>query len=935
MELWKRNLQGLVLGLFALGLTPLHAEQIGISGFKYLNKNDNSMTLDAEQAQDLLNVDIRPNGKSVKKREGYGLYKDLVTSQGVHGGHHFFDTSGNDVQIWGSSTSLFGIVGDGAATQLVSSATLNATWDCSDTQGYAYCVNSSRNVYLRTDGKTITWGTSPLGTMVESTPERVIVSGVSGAANSLYFSESGVFTNFTPGLSETSPFIEVIASPGAKITHVRYGCGKTLWWKDQSFGYLTGSDQFNITNTIVSDNIGTTDNASAIDPGGSVWFRGQDGHIWKYDCTALTKESLDITPVVSVTGRRTTNYWTQTTASDFNGGYVVPNGPSLSLDTSTVSGSILVRSTSIVDTSSDNFNSGSYTVGIDTYTQPGRIMLKNYVAETFNGSLGVFTDDTACAGDSAYASGAYYCAASGQTCCANSPALSISSDVVVQINVGEHNTGGDAVVALSSSPSNSWWQAGYNGSTTDVQLCKVNAYTISCSGGALLCTADVAGKINSDNTLGMIVYSTGTIAVTWNGTVACTATSLGNIPAFTYVSLINRDGGGTRNYIDNVYVGARTGVFTSRAFDTQLSTPTWGTMTTGYGTPSSSTTVSMDYSCSTSAVGGYTPRYTVGDSTAIAQCSHKRYLVWSSSLTTVNPMYIPTVSSVTVVAASTGTYYSAVKQATNLSAWDTFSAGQTLNDGTLTYYTRASTGAFTVTSSTPSWYAQTNGGVVAASTGTYMQTKIDFGISVATQSPTVNDFTFNWFDGTASDQSYATYFDNAIWFSVPYGSGQSTNNYIFKYDLINEGWTLYNFGAGGFATQNNRLYFGEVAGDQLFRYGGSTSDNGSAITAYWKSKDFPGSDPFLQNTYDQIDTLWVQDTNQSATVTYTLDTSSATAYTVNLSSPGYSIINHRKLLPGRLGYTANWKFGDESATSEWELLGFRFGLSGQPYRPTK
>ncbi len=178
------------------------------------------------------------------------------------------------------------------------------------------------------------------------------------------------------------------------------------------------------------------------------------------------------------------------------------------------------------------------------------------------------------------------------------------------------------------------------------------------------------------------------------------------------------------------------------------------------------------------------------------------------------------------------------------------------------------------------------------------------------------------------------YFDNAIWESVAFGAGQATNNYIFRYDLINEGWTLYSFGAGGMLVQSNTLYFGDTStsGANVFNYGTVTSDNGSSIQSYWRSKSFSGADPFLQNALTNIDIFAKKDQGTTLTATYTTDTSTATAYSVSLSTSN-AITQSRKLLPsGKMGYTFDYKFGDTSTSSSWEVLGYRIGFQQQPYR---
>jgi hypothetical protein len=57
-----------------------------IGPFGGLNNADSAFVIPANKAQDLLNVDVTPGGRSVKKRRGYGLSATLaVTTSPVHG----------------------------------------------------------------------------------------------------------------------------------------------------------------------------------------------------------------------------------------------------------------------------------------------------------------------------------------------------------------------------------------------------------------------------------------------------------------------------------------------------------------------------------------------------------------------------------------------------------------------------------------------------------------------------------------------------------------------------------------------------------------------------------------------------------------------------------------------------------------------------------
>lgn len=758
----------LALSLAILGSYPLSADQVSATSFKGLNSNENSVIIDPSQAQDLLNVDVSAGGKSIKKRSGYGLYKAIGTGQPMRGGYHAFDSSGNDYQIWGSSTSLYGIVADGTPAQLISSATLNSTWDCADTQGNSYCVDSNRDAFIKTNGSTKQWYVSPLGSIVEATPDRIVVTGVASSPNTLYVSQSNNFTNFTTGVNDTDAFTEVIAAPGSHLTHLRWGCGKLLWWKDASFGTFDFDNQYTAQVKTVSDVIGTFDNTSAIDPGGNVWFRGQDGHTWKYDCSSLEKMTVELTPTVGLSGRRVSNLWFQTTTQEFELG--------VTSDTNISNNTVYLNLNSSGTVSDPGFEGADWLESGD-WSHYGSFPVMSGTLTPVEGSL--FEADLV---TSPYDPKAMLIDATDST-------------VYVSTNIPFWN---DAA-----------W----------------HSLTIS-SGTALGRRCNLVFQVGSQQVIS---------------------------PASFIV-----------------------------------------------GGP-----ISMKYSTNYGVSGG--------------------------SMLAIDSITVGGISTV-----STGYYTSAVHNAPNLRTWGTVSAGYDNYLSTHTLYMRSSTSSFTVNSSTPAWSLVRQGGLVSVSTGTYFQFKdVMVVTSSTTRTPELRDISINWYEGDSSDQAYMQYFDNAIWESVTYGDGQSANNYIFKYDLINDGWTLYNIGTGGMLIENNILYFGSPSTSEIYNYGTSHSDNGSPISAYWRSKSFTGSDPFLQNQLSNIDVFSKKDQGASLTITYTTDTSTATSYAVSLSTSSSVIQNRKKLPSGKLGYTFDLEVGDNSVTSNWEMLGYRIGFIQLPYRPTQ
>lgn len=893
-----------------LGLNVAFADQVAATKFRGLNNQANSVTIGPDEAQDLLNVDVSITGQSFKKRSGYGLYKAFGISKPTHGGYHAFDSTGNDYQLWGTSTSLYGIVADGTPTQLISSATLNSTWDCADTQGFSYCVTSSRDAYIKTNGTTMVWNITPLGTMVESTPDRVVVAGVSGSPNTLFVSQSNTFTNFTVGTNATDAFNEVIASPGSKLTHIRWGCGKLLWWKDQSFGYFDFDDQFTAQVKTVSDVIGTFDNTSAIDPGGRVWFRGQDGHTWMYDCSILTKQSINITPDVQVAGKRTTNLWTQTTQSDFQTG-LVSSSPVTYVSTNTLSftispGDVIVSSFQAVEISSTQWIAGSAN-NMTIYPSSVTISTNNAGNITNPDFESAFAGNWTATGNGSFLI-QQFASAAGGTCGTINPQSGSfiakgAMDLTLSVFAFEAidlNSNVLASINLPQPDDCAWRQSALAPGNNIGKRVKFRFHTASVTPGD--------------------EYLTTTDSYIWGGVI-------------TFYYATSHNGSNDFQAFDNVQNGSSTitsGSFTSQVYNTGFTSATYSL--SNFAWTANTSTPTFNLQTSRTPTGPWRSILTSSGTNAVGD----QFVQYTSTISVgAGDNALTSITGATILARSTGTYYSAVHSAPNFTSWSTFGVNAPNNGGTQTFYVRAGTNTFSIGSTTPTWTATTAGGLITASTGTFMQFRDDFAITTATHTPTLNDFTLNWFEGTASDQAYMLYFDNAIWESVAFGVGQSTNNYVFKYDLINDGWTLYNFGVGGMLVQGNALYFGDTSNSNVFNYGNSTSDNGTAINAFWKSKDYVGGDPFLQNQLTNIDTFAKKNQGTTLTATYVMDTSTTTTYSISLTDPLRAIVQSRKLIPsGKLGQVFNIQYGDTSASSSWEILGYRIGFTQLPYRPT-
>lgn len=892
-----------------------------IGPFGGLNNTDNAATIPADKAQDLLNVDLSLGGRSVLKREGFGLaYALSITTSPVHGVYNFFDASGNDVALAFNDTRMTSSINGGAITVLFSSGPVGATYQCTDSQGFAYCVNTTRNNVIKTNGATYSMQTVvTTGTMITVTPDRLVQSGFSAAPNRVDFSAAADFTSWTTGVAATSAFQFTVSAPGSRITHITYAFNRVMWFKDASFGFIMpGQTAADWVVQTVSPNVGTLDNTSVYYQG-ILYFRGNDAHIWSYDGSNLVKLTRDIGGTINASQSRASNSWTQTTQADFQAGATSPGGW---VSTESVSGILYLATTTpvspFVDTNSSDFNSAFSLTNVDTTTVSGSVKLT--LDLTLAASLKEDEQNSGLINLSA---------------CTPDPYIAQqwqpSSDyILASITLRLKKVGTPDNYSLSIWNDNSNTIGTFITSTTITTASLSTSYAeynyVFSSSKTLLGTSKYwmsIGKVTAQTCVG-------TDYVDWAG-------ANGSTGFYDNGSYSNNHTAWRQVYGKGF---SASGNLVSRAFDVGFTTNTWlwnwSTFSTSQSTPTN-TTLTYETQTSSSATGIFNTLVSVSSGSSPTS-SIQQFIRYKASFATSNTSTSPILNLVSLANGDrrrpSGSFYSAVKNAPNITTWDTFTVTKQDNDGTHTFYTRASTNPIPVTSSTPSWTAISAGAVPSISTGTYFQVRDDFLILMATQNPTLFDFTQSWFEGSASDKAYATFFDDAIWWSIASGAGATSNNTILKFDLTNTAWLKYDIPINGFYTRQNRLYFGSALTGNVFKYGDSDSDNGDAIEAYWKSKDFFMSSPFTDDDVTNLSFFFKAVENSSMTATFIVNGSSETEYTIPLSRLNASYGRYNRNLPlGTVGNTFSVKFGNESADQPFEVFAIGYSITPKSWKP--
>jgi hypothetical protein len=899
-----------VLGLFALGPVLADDYAIGVVGpFGGLNNTDDALIIPTNKAQDLLNVEVSPGGRSVLKRHGYGIAATLaVTTSPVHGIYNFFDASGNSVDLYFNDTRMSGSVAGGAVTVLFSTGSSGATYQCVDSQGFAYCNSTARSTLIKTNGST--YSTLSLvnstGTLIAVTPERLVTSGFSEAPSRIDFSKANDFTTWVVGGNPTDPTQYTIVAPGSRITHIVYAFGRIIWFKNSSFGYVFPGDTLDSWQIrTISPTVGTLDNAS-IYVEGHLYFRGQDGHIYDFDGSNYQKMTRDISGTISTSQSRGSGAWTITTQSEFQTGVSSPTG---SLSTSLAAGSVVCSSFTVTHTSTADFSGTTSNVSVAT------------------GSVYLTTNNAGSVTNNGFESG------SGTT-----------ADNWAQNSQWER-TASQATKCGTVSPSAGSWFIMDTQNGNSVNSCSLYANLVRASDGSILSTTTVTagacswatGTISSSTFAGMRVKLRFQSSCSDGNSVNLQTNEsyiLGGDITFKYRLEAPTNPATTPNYVmvDDIQLGSSTvtsGTYTSPSINMGISSPI---VNVGISYTVNDSTPTFQIQTASSTNGQWT---TIMTSTGTNKWSTGQWMRYVLSFTVGQWTSRTTVDDVTITARSTGTYYSAINNAPNISGWDSFTATKQNNGGAHSFFIRASNTSFGVTSTTPTWTAVTSGGTPSITTGTYMQVRDDFTVTTATDNPQLDDFSLLWFEGSAADKAYGTYFKDALWWSVVAGTGSTTNNRILRYDFLNQDWTLYTLGNNGMLVRNNALYFGDPAGGYVYKYGDVENDNGSAINSYWKSKDFFADNPFVDKELVNVSVAADSIANSSMTVTYTVNGSSSTSYTMNLYDASKTIIRSNKNVPsGRTGNTFSFQFGNNAADQPFEVFAIQYGIRPKSWNPT-
>lgn len=278
-----------------------------------------------------------------------------------------------------------------------------------------------------------------------------------------------------------------------------------------------------------------------------------------------------------------------------------------------------------------------------------------------------------------------------------------------------------------------------------------------------------------------------------------------------------------------------------------------------------------------------------------------------------------------------------INPGTGITAWGAFTVNNVLSGGTISYavYSDTDTSISTaIASSFISSQTITSGSTPTISTAAYATWTALFSRTISTQALALNDVTLQWYQGPLSHNWGTSDKDHRILWSVAEGTS-TVPNATYIYDPRFDSWLKYSIPFDAPARVGSSIYYGGVSTGVVYQWPSGNTDNGSAITAYWKSKDFIAPDPYVEKDYSAIGFLAKTQTGSNLDVTYTINTTSAVTRNFSLTdSSGASMKRVNFNLPtGKYGTFINLKFGNDDADAPFELYTFKYDYKPRPWRP--
>lgn len=876
---------------------PCYADDMTIAGpFVGLNNTDSSITLLEGEAQDTLNVESSQDALALNKRKGYALLQALdVATSPVTGSIFFKTAAGESIKLYGYDTKVIKSVNGGLFSVVYDTAPVGSHWSFCASNGKAYAFNSSTFSFtpFSYDGDSLTYYPSmPKASLCTTTADRMLLAGTTDFPSRIYFSRSGDFSDFVVGIDPEDPGFEEIGLPGEKITNIFATQSEWLAYKSNSMTSIQGTNQYDLLPSVVSEKIGMIEPRAIVQHEGAVYFKSSDGKFYAYAAGTLTEISRKIDGIVAGITRDSVNSAEYTTKAQFDSGtYYASTG-------NVTAGSVEPYDYGFTDTTDADFTDGAVdniNIDGDSISLSPMLVFDNMGVESGNTSGwtvigGVF--DVVNTTD--YAAG-----------------FSIEFGTYCFAGEARENPGG-AFVWIST---NTDAKANFPVYSIPVTTFKTtNYYTIDISTQSdVIYYFHFANSRLSNNTIRSGPFLKG------DGVVKVASYHWGSSPP---------GGDGYAGFFDVSIPVQSSGSFSSGVKVISSPSPRIMTLVSNSSVPAN-TQIDYFIRSSSSSTGPFTGWEPTTNYLLIADTTNQ-YWQYKNVFYNLGTYYPPTIYSIGLIAKTTGYWETPEVSMGGMNSWGIFNA-DTTTDGLASWNYAIYTSTYAGGTALAAPEALTDGAVITASTGTYSKILATNSFYAATETVRLDNLSYSW---SRSPDKLANAFEykGDIYFGVPYNNSLS-NNRLLKFDVTTGGWNVFDIAENSPLSIDEYVYFGSPTSGNIYQYPIGDSDAGTAINSYWKSKNYIGTNPYVEKKFLKMSIIVGSDYGSNLDVTYTMDTSTSTTYSISLTSSTAEFVRNNRALPfGDTGAFFNLQVGNNAANHPWSFYGANIEYENEPWR---
>ena len=209
------------------------------------------------------------------------------------------------------------------------------------------------------------------------------------------------------------------------------------------------------------------------------------------------------------------------------------------------------------------------------------------------------------------------------------------------------------------------------------------------------------------------------------------------------------------------------------------------------------------------------------------------------------------------VILSSAQWISSIKNlGTSIARFQYFTSNYSLGGAALTFYVRSASNEAGVLAAP--WILQVVGATIAAPTNTYIQTRVDFQLTVATQNPVVQDISVSYVDSASKQRVVSWVNDDRYYLSHTTSSASgAVNDQVYVLDQFDNVTMLRGIYAASYAQGFGKEFFGSSLSSGpragfVWYFNTSFSDGGTPINAFIETKDYCGKDCFAEKLFDSF-----------------------------------------------------------------------------------